>query len=197
MHRIYSALIEIIAAAVVIIPIWTIYNKLFFHSVKRTIVYMVFGFYLTAILSLVGFPSIMNLTVDFSVNVIPFAAMISDFINACLNILLFIPFGFFLPTLWSGFRSIKSVLLTGLLTTCIIEISQIFTFRTTDINDLFTNIMGTIIGYLFAQWITKGFTKHTLPNSKSSDFYVISGSVVLIMFFFQPFISSLLWEIVL
>ena len=43
MYRIYSALIEIVAAAVFIIPIWCIYNKLCFHSWKRTIIYMVFG----------------------------------------------------------------------------------------------------------------------------------------------------------
>jgi hypothetical protein len=29
------------------------------------------------------------------------------------------------------------------------------------------------------------------------DFYIICVSVVLIMFFLQPFISSLLWEMVL
>lgn len=34
MYRIYSALIEIVAAAVFIIPIWCIYNKLFFRSWK-------------------------------------------------------------------------------------------------------------------------------------------------------------------
>lgn len=49
MYRIYSALIEIVAAAVFIIPIWCIYNKLYFRSWKITILYMVFGFYLTAV----------------------------------------------------------------------------------------------------------------------------------------------------
>lgn len=44
MHRIYSVLFEIMAAAVFIIPIWVIYNKLFFHSVKSTIVYVVLDF---------------------------------------------------------------------------------------------------------------------------------------------------------
>lgn len=48
MYRIYSALIEVVATAVFIIPIWCIYNKLCFHSWKRTIIYMVFGFYFTA-----------------------------------------------------------------------------------------------------------------------------------------------------
>ena len=61
MYRIYSALIEIVAAAVFIIPIWCLYNKLCFHSWKRTILYMVFGFYFTAVLALVGFPNIASL----------------------------------------------------------------------------------------------------------------------------------------
>ena len=197
MHRMYSTLIEIMAAAVFIIPIWVIYNKLFFHNVKQTVVYMVFGFYLTAILALVGFPSITLLKVHVSVNVIPFVDMIPDFVNAFLNVLLFVPFGFFLPILWSGFRNLKSVVLAGLIATCIIEMSQMFTFRTTDINDIITNTVGTIIGYFLAQRITKSFTKYTLSNSRSRDFNIICGSVVLIMLFFQPFISSLLWEMVL
>ena len=50
MYRIYSTLIEIVAAAVFIIPIWCIYNKLLFRSWKITILYIIFGFYLTAVL---------------------------------------------------------------------------------------------------------------------------------------------------
>ena len=34
MYRIYIALIEIVAAAVFIIPIWCVYNKLYFRSWK-------------------------------------------------------------------------------------------------------------------------------------------------------------------
>lgn len=41
MYRIYSALIGILAAAVFIIPIFAIYNKLFFHSGKRTVFYLI------------------------------------------------------------------------------------------------------------------------------------------------------------
>ena len=197
MYRIYSTLIEIMAAGIFLIPVWCIYGKLSFHNWKRTIVYLVFGFYLTAMLSLVGFPNIAFLKIDVTVNIIPFVDMIPDFINACLNVLLFIPFGFFLPILWERFRNIKTVALMGLITTGFIEVSQIFSFRTTDINDIITNTAGTIIGYFVARWITGNFTKHILSDSKTSDFYVICGSVGLIMFFLQPFTSSLLWEIVL
>ena len=114
-----------------------------------------------------------------------------------MNILLFVPFGFFLPILWDKFRNIKNIALMGFIVTSLIEISQIFTFRTSDINDIITNTVGTIIGYFIVYRITDNFTKRIFSNSKMSDFYIICVSVALIMFFLQPFISSLLWEIVL
>lgn len=197
MYRIYGALIEIAAAAVFVIPLFCLYNKLCFHDWKRTVLYTVFGFYLTALLALVGFPSVTSLKTDFTVNMIPFADMASDFVNACLNVLLFIPFGFFLPILWSPFRSLKKAALTGLITTLLIEISQIFTYRTTDINDIITNTFGTIAGYFIARRITGKFTKRILSDSKTNDFSLICGTVGAVMFFFQPFISGLLWEKVL
>ena len=98
MYRIYITLMEVMAAAVFIIPLWMIYHKICFHSWKRTMIYMVFAFYMTAVLALVGFPNITLLKIEVTVNVIPFIYMIPDFANACLNVLLFIPFGFFLPT---------------------------------------------------------------------------------------------------
>ena len=81
--------------------------------------------------------------------------------------------------------------------TSFIEAAQIFTGRTTDVDDIITNIAGTLIGYFIAYRFTGGFTRRMVKNSKKNDFYIICASVVFIMFFFQPFISSLLWEMVL
>lgn len=197
MYRIYSTLIEIMAAAVFIIPLWVIYYKHCFQSWKQTLLYMVFAFYLTAVLALVGFPNITLLKLEVTVNAIPFIYILSDLKNACLNVLLFIPFGFFLPTLWKKFRSVKSTVTAGLLTTLSIEISQLFTGRATDIDDVITNLLGTIIGYYIARRFTKAFTGRILKDSKLSDFYLICGSVLIVMFFFQPFISDLLWKMIL
>ena len=197
MSRIYNALIELVAAAVFIIPLWGIYEKFFFQSWKRTMVYMIFGFYLAVVLALVGFPNITMLQTEFTVNLIPFIYMLSDFVNACLNVLLFVPFGFFLPMLWKEFRNAKKVFIAGFAMTSFIEIAQIFTGRATDIDDIITNIAGTLVGYLIAYWFTGIFTRKIVKNSKKNDFYIICASVVLIMFFLQPFISSLLWEMIL
>ena len=77
--------------------------------------------------------------------------------------------------------------------TIAIEISQIFTFRTTDINDIITNMVGTLGGYFIAKRITKNFTQHPELNAENKDLYIICGTVMLIMFLLQPFTASLLW----
>ena len=173
MYRIYIALIEIVAAAVFIIPIWCVYNKLYFRSWKITILYMVFGFYLTAVLALVGFPNIMSLKVELTVNIIPFVYMIDDFVNACLNVLLFVPFGFFLPVLWKEFRNAKKIFIAGFAMTSFIEIAQIFTGRTTDINDIITNIAGTLIGYLMLSSFPATRTDNSTSSSSSICFIAL------------------------
>lgn len=77
MYRIYIVLIEMVAASVFIIPIWCMYNKLRFRSWKLTVLYMIFGFYLTAVLALVGFPNVISSKIELTVNAIPFVYMIS------------------------------------------------------------------------------------------------------------------------
>ena len=91
----------------------------------------------------------------------------------------------------------KKLFTAGFAMTSFIEIAQIFTGRTTDIDDIITNIAGTLIGYLIAYWYTGVFTRRIVKNSKKNDFYIICASVIFIMFFLQPFISSLLWEMIL
>ena len=53
MFRIYSTLIEIIAAAFFVIPIMIVQDRIFFHNKKRTVIYIIFGLYVVAILALV------------------------------------------------------------------------------------------------------------------------------------------------
>ena len=182
MYRIYSTLIEMVAAAVFIIPIWCIYNKLYFRSWKITFLYMIFGFYLTAVLALVGFPNIISLKVELTVNIIPFVYMINDFINACLNVLLFVPFGFFLPVLWKEFRNAKKLFTAGFAMTSFIEIAQIFTGRTTDIDDIITNIAGTLIGYLYKKNSEKFKKERLLHNMCICNIYNVLPSTVYFIF---------------
>lgn len=56
----------------------------------------------------------------------------------------------------------KKIFTAGLAMTSFIEIAQIFTGRATDIDDIITNIAGTLIGYLLAYWFTGIFTRRLL-----------------------------------
>lgn len=65
-----------------------------------------------------------------------------------LNIVLFMPFGFLLPTIWPQFRKMKNTVCAGFFFSLAIELNQLLNNRITDIDDLFTNTLGAIIGYV-------------------------------------------------
>ena len=69
------------------------------------------------------------------------------FLNIFGNVLAFMPFGFLLPLIWKNFRNAKKVVLMGFLMSLAIEICQLFNIRTTDIDDLLMNTLGTLVGY--------------------------------------------------
>ena len=68
------------------------------------------------------------------------------FINFPGNIVMFMPFGLFVPLLWN--RSNKKVVLFGCLTSVSIEICQLFLHRSTDIDDVLLNTTGVLLGLL-------------------------------------------------
>ena len=63
-----------------------------------------------------------------------------------LNIAMFVPLGAFLPLLWNNHGLVQTGL-TGLLFSGLIELSQLFNFRATDVNDLLMNTIGVLLGY--------------------------------------------------
>jgi glycopeptide antibiotics resistance protein len=84
-------------------------------------------------------------------------------ISTILNIILFMPFGFLLPTLWTKYRRLLPTLCSGILFSIIIEIAQLFIpFRASDITDLIMNTLGTICGWIIFNIISKIF--HKLAN---------------------------------
>jgi glycopeptide antibiotics resistance protein len=197
MFRILSIGIDVLSGIVVILPILLLLNKLFFHSREKTICYIIFSMYLSAVLSSVGFPSIIDFHIDLTLNIIPFIDMVSDFKNTILNVVLFIPLGIMLPFIWENFRKLINTLIFGFGLTIIIECFQIFTYRTTDINDIITNIMGTIIGWLIVDVIIKKFPQIYKPYKKSIEIILLSGITFFVMCFVQPLIVLSVWDIIL
>lgn len=90
-----------------------------------------------------------NLVPFFTIGDLLFHHSFSDFIlNNIGNIILFLPFGFFLPMRCRKINKLSKSLLVGMAFSVSIEIVQLFMpNRWTDIDDVLLNTLGTGIGY--------------------------------------------------
>lgn len=193
MYRILSMCLDAAIAAVVLVPIFLILNKHYFHDSKKTACYLVFSVYLSAMFAVVGLPDIRYIRFDPHFNFVPFAYMFSDFTNSFLNVVLFVPLGFFLPVFWKHFKPVFRTVLFGFCTSLLIEVLQIFTFRASDVNDLMTNTLGALIGWILAR-ITLRLFPNIAPGWKTKEVYLVCGTAFAVMFFVQPFLADLVWN---
>lgn len=67
-------------------------------------------------------------------------------INLWGNVVMFVPFGFFLPLLWERFRHPLLLAVCALLLPLCIECCQLFIGRMTDIDDILLNFLGVMLG---------------------------------------------------
>lgn len=95
-----------------------------------------------------------------------------------LNILLFMPLGFLLPTIWPQFRKMKNTVCTGFFFSLAIELNQLLNNRITDIDDLFTNTLGAIIGYLLYSVLFKLIFKRKEKQLDTNSSLVIKYEAV-------------------
>jgi glycopeptide antibiotics resistance protein len=77
--------------------------------------------------------------------------------NIIGNILIFFPIGCLLPLLWKRFRKFTYTVLFGFLVSLVVECSQLFLVRGTDVDDIILNIAGVMFGYLVFLIINKLF----------------------------------------
>lgn len=126
------------------------------------------------------------------ISLIPFEGMIEmlqggitthSVINIVGNIVMFMPIGFLIPLLWDKLNSFKNVVLFGFATSLLIELTQLFLIRGTDIDDLILNTVGAVLGYLvfiIFKNIFSGFTKEVITESKAmqNKFVLLSGMLV-------------------
>lgn len=73
------------------------------------------------------------------------------FYNLAGNIILFIPFGFFIPLLWTNMRSMWKMLMVSLVIPLFIEGTQLFIGRSTDVDDILLNAIAIVMGYILYQ----------------------------------------------
>ena len=190
MNRLYPALSEAALASLLLIPYLLHQGKKHNTVALTTAQHILFAVYLSTVYAVAGLPSVLYIRYRPNVNLVPFLYMFSDHTTSLLNVLLFIPLGFFLPVLWEHFRKLHRTVLWGLLISCCIEFLQIFTYRATDINDLITNTCGTVLGYFTSMLVLK-----LMPAKPSDDrtipFHRILAAVVCTMFFLQPLLRIL------
>lgn len=194
MFRVIAMCLEAGIAAIILIPAFAVLNKRCFHDGTRTILYLIFALYLAAVDAVVGLPSVNYIRFDPNINLKPFLYMFSDFKNSFLNVLLFMPLGFFLPVLWKTFRSFWRTTLFGLCTSLLIEVLQLFTFRATDVNDLMTNTLGTVLGWGIARMLLHFVPKLRLQDD-TKDVYIVCGVTFAVVFFLQPFLADAVWAL--
>ena len=102
--------------------------------------------YMSILYALTGIPSIRYFVFRPQVNLIPF----SDFGDSRffwlsgMNTLLTVPLGMLLPLCWKQYQHFPRTAAVGFLVSLSIELSQMFCFRATDIDDLILNTLGTI-----------------------------------------------------
>ena len=172
MHRIEAyfrlAIIFIIIISILYLPILFKLKKKGINSIRQ-ISYIGLG----ASVFLIIFATILFTPITFEpkthiLNLIPFNLQkigIEQFlIEKIPNIILFIPLGFFLPAVFkSNRKAYKTILITFALTFGI-EFFQYFIGRSSDIDDIITNLLGGIIGFIVFKLLDRFLKKTTFWN---------------------------------
>ncbi|MFH7834775.1 VanZ family protein [Bacillus luti] len=95
-----------------------------------------------------------------------------------LNIVLFMPLGFLLPTIWLHFRKMKNTVCAGFLFSLAIELNQLLNNRITDIDDLFTNTLGAMVGYVLYRVLFKMICKREGKKLDTNSSLVIKYEAI-------------------
>ena len=196
---IFYALLEVFAAAIILLPVFIVLNIVLFRNLKKSIVCFLFSLYLSAVYYFVGLPNITYIRFELTLYLLPFVGILDDLKNSLLNILLFVPLGMILPLVWEKHRNKKRTLLFGFGTSLFIELLQILTFRATDINDLITNTLGTFVGFILADVLIRKVpvVKKLSHGTRVSELYLICILTFAVMFLVQPVIHTVLWNLVM
>ena len=177
---------------VVIISIRLMYIH---NSSEKFVFYKEFFNMLFIIYALILFQLLTNTEMNASsgINIVPFTEILryevgstQFYVNVIGNILVFLPFGYFVSSYIKATK-VSHILLVTLITSFTIEFVQHYIERSFDIDDILLNVIGSIIGFL----LYIGFTaiKKHLPKFFRSDlFYNIICVVLLVIaviYYFQ------------
>lgn len=176
-----------IAAAALLLPAMLLMHFTAIRSLKRSAVCTLFALYLGAVGAVVQLPHILKMSFQPRLHLIPIVGMREDFVNSVLNVILFLPLGVFLPMLYDRFKSAKNVAIYGFFMSLTIEVLQLFNMCITDVNDLITNTLGAVLGYLLWKATARGRSgRSALPKATRCEAAIISIAALAAAVTVQP-----------
>lgn len=204
-YRLLSLGLDLISAAVILVPVVLAADCIRRRGWPnlRTWFLVLFALYLAAVCSLVGLPRLGNFHPDVSLNLIPARSLFEDssaWKEMALNVLLFVPLGMFLPLLWRSFHRPRQTVLAGACLSLAIELLQLLNFRTTDVDDLICNTIGSFVGYLTLYYVnrwTGGRAAACQERCGVRGFASVTVLVFLVTALAAPLISGPLWDLIL
>ena len=156
-----------------------------FKSKEKFVLYKDLMFYFFVIYILCLFYVVTFQDVSWSTsNFIPFKEILRYNIGSSMfyknvlgNMVMFVPFGFFV-SYFLKLEKMYSITLITLLTSVTIEITQLLIGRVFDVDDLLLNLIGGIVGFLLYELVHKLRIK--LPNFLKKD-YIYNIIMILLM----------------
>ena len=112
--------------------------------------------------------------------------------NILGNILLFVPFGLFVSYIMKT-RKVTPILFISLVTSGVIEYTQLKIGRTFDIDDIILNVAGGFVGYLI--FIICDTLESHLPAFFSTDLFKNILTIILCVIIFLIYTNYSLWGI--
>ena len=141
--------------------------------------------FITYLLLLFQLVTSQDISAIHSTNLIPFREILrydvgtSEFNRQVIgNILLFIPFGYFISN-YCKIKGVGIISLVSFLTSLIIEVVQHFIGRSFDVDDIILNVVGGICGFLL--YIALKAISNHLPKFLKKDWFLNLLSIVIIV----------------
>lgn len=194
MHRLLPLLLDGAVATVVLAPALCLIGRNRGWHLGRTLSCFAMALYLCLVFSLVGLPDIRYIRFLPNINLRPFRYFFTDR-STLPNVLLFVPLGLFLTTLWGKFSSGRRAVLFGFQVSLTIELLQIFTFRATDINDLITNTLGTALGWGLGRILLAIFPR-IQPTQNAREVYGLCFGTFFFMVLLHPLLADPIFSLV-
>ena len=166
-----TILFTIVMASIRLIYVFYAKEKITIYKEIKSLVYIIYTFTLFQLITTTDFNSYSNNFTLFKEILRYDLDSPLFFRNVIGNILLFIPFGYLITDMINEKANKNNIFITGiiiLITSLTTEIIQMFIGRSFDIDDIFLNVIGGLLGYIIFVFIHKLIPK--LPENLNNNF---------------------------